>query len=233
MTTTTTTWRDIIGPLKGTAAFKHALSYVQECRARGENIFPEDRLIFNAFRLTPFDKLKVVILGQDPYHEKGQAMGLSFSVPPGIPVPPSLQNIYKELASDVPGFSIPSHGCLTAWARQGVLLLNSVLSVREGEANSHQKQGWEEFTDGVISAINEHCDSIVFMLWGNAARAKCAMVDRNRHLILECAHPSPLSAHRGFLGCHHFSKANTYLMSKGKTAINWQLPLYLDDSDPL
>lgn len=227
----TATWHDIIGPLKETENFKHALAYVKECRSAGETIFPPENLVFNAFRLTPFDKLKVVIVGQDPYHEKGQAMGLSFSVPAGVPVPPSLQNIYKELASDVPGFSIPGHGCLVPWARQGVLLLNSVLTVKEGIAYSHHNQGWEEFTDGVIEAINNNCEGIVFMLWGNAARSKCAKVDRNRHLVLESAHPSPLSAHRGFFGCHHFSKANAYLQAQGKTAINWQLPLYLESQD--
>lgn len=222
------TWSDIIGPLKSAPYFVQALDFVARCRAAGEEIYPDDHNIFSAFRYTPLEKLKVVILGQDPYHEPGQAMGLAFSVPPGIPVPPSLQNIYKELGSSVPGFSIPSHGCLIPWARQGVLLLNTVLTVRKGAANSHHHQGWEEFTDGVIRAINDNCSNIVFMLWGSAARQKGAGIDRSRHLVLEASHPSPLSAHRGFLGCGHFARANGYLREHGMSTVNWQLPLSLE-----
>lgn len=230
---TTLTWHEVIGPLKEMPYFYHALNFVKERRLAGETVFPPDRLIFNAFRLTPFEKLKVVIVGQDPYHEPNQAMGLSFSVPPGVPVPPSLRNIYQELRSDVPGFTVPTHGCLIPWARQGVLLLNSVLTVRAGEAFSHRGQGWEEFTDGVIAAINERSEGVVFMLWGSAARQKCARVNRSRHLVLEAPHPSPLSASRGFFGCHHFSMANAWLQEHGKTAINWQLPLYVHSIDEL
>ncbi len=227
------TWHDIIGPLKQQDYFQHALTVLAQERQAGKVIYPADHDIFNAFKYTPFDKLKIVIVGQDPYHQPGQAMGLSFSVPPGVPVPPSLQNIYRELKTDVPGFSIPSHGCLIPWARQGVLLLNSILSVQAGQPLSHRAIGWQEFTDAVIEAVNTHCDGLVFMLWGNSARNKCARVDRQRHLVLEAAHPSPLSASRGFFGCHHFSKANAYLQSTGRSPVNWQLPLYLSGTEEL
>lgn len=227
------TWHDVIGPLKETDYFRHALSSVARARQAGEVVFPADRDIFNAFKYTTFDKLKIVIVGQDPYHEPGQAMGLSFSVPPGVPVPPSLVNIYKELSTDVPGFTTPSHGCLIPWARQGVLLLNSVLTVKSGQAFSHRGIGWEQFTDAVIEVLNERCEGLVFMLWGNAAKTKCAKVDRSRHLVLEAAHPSPLSASRGFFGCRHFSQANTYLLNHGKTQVNWQLPLLVNSIEDL
>ncbi len=221
------TWHDVIGPLKESPAFIHALNFSRQERAKGVVVFPPENLVFNAFRLTPFDKLKVVIVGQDPYHEPRQAMGLSFSVPPGIRVPPSLENIYKELSTDIRDFVIPSHGCLTSWALQGVLLLNAVLTVQAGAAFSHRNQGWEEFTDQVIAAIDAQAFGIVFMLWGSAARNKGRAVDRSRHLVLEAPHPSPLSAYRGFFGCRHFSKANAYLQSVGKEPVNWQLPLYI------
>ncbi len=227
------TWHDIIGPLKAGDGFQHALSFVAAERAAGQIIYPADRDIFNAFRYTAYERLKVVILGQDPYHEPGQAMGLAFSVPAGIQVPPSLRNIFAELSRDVPGFAIPNHGNLIPWARQGVLLLNTVLTVRAGQAFSHHNQGWEEFTDGVIRAVNEHAQGVVFMLWGRPARSKAALIDRSRHLVLEAAHPSPLSANRGFFGCRHFSRANAYLASQGKGAVNWQLPVYLDGSEAL
>ncbi len=227
------TWHDIIGPCKAQDYFQHALLTVAQARQRGVEVFPRDHDIFNAFKYTPLDKLKIVIVGQDPYHQPGQAMGLSFSVPVGVPVPPSLQNIYRELQSDVPGFSVPNHGCLIPWARQGVLLLNSILTVQAGQPMSMRGIGWELFTDAVIAAINEHCEHLVFMLWGNAAKNKCAKVDRQRHLVLEAAHPSPLSASRGFFGCRHFSKANAYLHAHGCTTINWQLPVYLDGSEQL
>ena len=199
--------------------------------AAGQRCFPPRHEIFNAFRLTPFQDLKVVILGQDPYHEEGQAMGLSFSVRPGVRVPPSLVNIYKELSHDIPGFVIPPHGCLTPWAKQGVLLLNSILTVREGAAAAHANQGWEIFTDNVIAKINEYSEHVVYLLWGSKAKAKCKVVDRSRNLILESPHPSPLSASRGFFGCHHFSQANAYLVSQGRDPIDWHLPETIPESD--
>ena len=218
------TWHDIIGPLKQTDSFRHAYQFQMERRRLGEEIYPRSEDVFNAFKYTAFDDLKVVILGQDPYHEPGQAMGLSFSVPFSVPVPPSLQNIYKELSNDIPGFIIPNHGNLIPWAKQGVLLLNSVLTVNAHQAFSHQGQGWEEFTDGVIKAINANSENIVFLLWGSPARKKGAGIDRSRHLVLETVHPSPLSAYRGFFGCHHFSKCNEYLREHNKHEIDWSLP---------
>ena len=186
-------------------------------------IFPPNKLIFNAFNHTPFDQVKVVILGQDPYHNIGQAHGLSFSVPPGIEIPPSLRNMYKELSTDIPGFNLPAHGDLTAWADQGVLLLNATLTVRAHTAGSHQGKGWELFTDRAISALSQQREGIVFLLWGRYAKNKAAIIDHRKHLILTAAHPSPLSAHNGFFGCRHFSKANEYLIKTGKEPINWQL----------
>ena len=227
------TWHDIIGPLKQTDSFRHAYMYQDERRRAGDIIYPKREDIFNAFKYTAFDNLKVVILGQDPYHEPGQAMGLSFSVPVGIPVPPSLQNIYTELKNDIPGFVVPDHGNLIPWARQGVLLLNSVLTVKAHQAFSHKDQGWEEFTDGVIKAINDSSENVVFLLWGSPARRKGAGIDRTKHLVLETVHPSPLSAYRGFFGCHHFSTANKYLSEHGKAPIDWQLPVHLNGDEIL
>ena len=215
------TWHDLLGPLKTQPYFTHALGYYDQDVASGHRCFPPRHEIFNAFRLTKFEELKVVILGQDPYHELGQAMGLSFSVRPGVRVPPSLVNIYKELSQDIPGFVPPPHGCLVSWARQGVLLLNAILSVREGQAMAHANQGWEQFTDAVIHELSAHRDHLVFMLWGSYAKAKGAQIDTSRHCILTAAHPSPLSAYRGFFGCHHFSLANAYLTSHGLTPIDW------------
>jgi uracil-DNA glycosylase len=189
---------------------------------RGAQIFPPGNLIFNALNSTPLDKVEVVILGQDPYHGPGQAQGLSFSVPQGVPIPPSLQNIYKELESDL-GLAPPAHGDLSAWARQGVLLLNAVLTVEAHKAGSHQGQGWEIFTDRIVSVINESQDGVVFMLWGTYAQKKGAVIDRKRHLVLTAPHPSPLSAYRGFLGCKHFSQCNEYLQSKGNKPIDWRV----------
>ena len=185
-------------------------------------IFPPSDDIFNAFHMTPLEKVKVVILGQDPYHNDGQAHGLSFSVKPEVEIPPSLVNIYKELHDDL-GCRIPDNGCLTKWADQGVLLLNTVLTVRAHQANSHKGIGWEEFTDAAIRALNREDRPIVFMLWGTPARRKKAMLDNPRHLILEAPHPSPLSAYRGFFGCRHFSQANEFLKFHGQEPIDWQI----------
>src|SRR5574344_1422156 len=226
-------WADIIGPFKKSDAFFNAFNYQKQRRAEGFNVYPKGKDIFNAFSYAPFEKLKVVIIGQDPYHEENQAMGLSFSVPVGVQIPPSLRNIYKELSLEIPGFTIPDHGNLIPWARQGVLLLNACLTVEEGKPLSHQKIGWEQFTDGVIKAINDKCENLVFMLWGNPAQQKGACIDANKHLVLKCAHPSPLSASRGFFGCHHFSKANQYLIAHHKKPIDWQLPLHLEGSEEL
>ncbi len=183
-------------------------------------VYPKGSLIFNAFNQTPFDAVKVVILGQDPYHGPGQAHGLCFSVPEGIPFPPSLRNILKEIREDI-GKNIPPHGNLERWAKQGVLLLNATLTVRANQAGSHQKKGWENFTDTVIKKIADERENIVFMLWGRYARDKKSLIDESRHCVLEAAHPSPLSAHNGFFGCRHFSKANKYLINKNKEAIDW------------
>ena len=185
-------------------------------------VFPPGKYIFNAFNQTPFDKVKVVLLGQDPYHEPGQAHGLCFSVQPGVPLPKSLINICKELQSDV-GVPFPRCGDLTAWARQGVLLLNATLTVRAHLAGSHQNHGWERFTDTVIRRVSEEREHVVFMLWGQYAQAKAPLIDASRHLVLKAPHPSPLSASRGFFGCRHFSKANEWLVSQGMEPVDWRL----------
>ena len=183
--------------------------------------YPPGRLIFNAFNLCPFDSVKVVIIGQDPYHEAGQAMGLSFSVPDGVAMPPSLQNIFKEIQGDL-GIGVPQRGNLTRWAEQGVLLLNATLTVRAHQAGSHQRHGWERFTDAAISRLSEGRDHLVFILWGGYARSKASLIDRSRHLVLESVHPSPLSANRGgWFGNHHFSRCNEYLAGHGMGPINW------------
>lgn len=198
-------------------------SFLVAEKGAGKRIFPRGPDYFRALDLTPFDKVKVVILGQDPYHGAGQAHGLCFSVQPGVRIPPSLVNIYKELQSDL-GIAPVKHGFLESWARQGVLLLNSVLTVEEARAASHQGKGWEKFTDAVIRVVNERVDHAVFMLWGSYAQKKAAFVDQSRHLVLKAPHPSPLSAHTGFLGSGHFSKANAWLESKGRGGITWTLP---------
>ena len=185
-------------------------------------IYPPGNLIFNAFQHTPFHRVKAVILGQDPYHGTGQAHGLCFSVPPGIPQPPSLVNIFKELRDDL-GIPIPQHGNLENWADQGVLLLNATLTVRANQAGSHQNRGWETFTNRVIESISEQKKGMVFLLWGRYAQAKELLVDGNRHLVLKAAHPSPFSAYNGFFGCRHFSKTNVYLEQQGYSGINWRL----------
>ena len=192
-------------------------------REAGKRIFPPGSNWFRALDLTPLDEVKVVILGQDPYHGPGQAHGLCFSVPNGVRPPPSLINIYKELQSDL-GISPPAHGFLEHWARQGVLLLNSVLTVEMGLAASHRDRGWERFTDAVVRLVNAKPEPVVFMLWGSYAQKKASFVDMSKHLVLKAPHPSPLSAHSGFLGCRHFSKANAFLESRGRTPIDWALP---------
>lgn len=226
-------WKDIIGPLKQKDYFKNAFAYQKSLRSQGVTVYPPEKDMFNAFVYTNPDNLKVVIIGQDPYHEEGEAMGLSFSVPVGIKIPPSLRNIYKELTLEYPSYVVPNHGNLIPWARQGVLLLNSVLSVTAQNANSHAGRGWEEFTDDVIKELSEKLDGLVFMLWGASAIKKGQVIDSSRHLVLTSVHPSPLSAHRGFFGCGHFIKANEYLEGKGKKAVDWQLPEYLTGSEEL
>ena len=186
-----------------------------------KTIYPDMNNIFNSMKLTPFNDIKVVILGQDPYHEEGQAMGLSFSVPRGTELPPSLQNIFKEIKSEFNLEKDIKCGDLTCWAKQGVLLLNTVLTVRAHQANSHKGKGWEEFTDGIIKKISEKRENVVFLLWGANARSKRELIDKGKHLVLECAHPSPLSAYNGFFKCNHFIKANEYLIKHNKIPISW------------
>lgn len=189
----------------------------------GKVIYPHSSNWFHALEATPLDQVKVVILGQDPYHQPGQAHGLCFSVLPGVKTPPSLVNMYKELETDL-GIAPAGHGYLESWASQGVLLLNAVLTVEDSKANAHKGQGWEQFTDAVIAAVNEHCEQVVFLLWGSYAQKKGAVIDRSRHQVLHAPHPSPLSAYRGFFGSQPFSQANQYLTQVGKAPINWQLP---------
>ncbi|MBG6242127.1 MAG: uracil-DNA glycosylase [Candidatus Symbiopectobacterium sp. Dall1.0] len=219
--TTELTWHDVLAQEKEQPYFVQTLTFAGNARAEGKVIYPPQKDVFNAFRYTEFNQVKVVILGQDPYHGPNQAHGLSFSVRPGIPAPPSLMNMYKELANDIPGFTIPQHGCLQSWAEQGVLLLNTVLTVEAGQAHSHANLGWETFTDRVISALNEKRDGIVFLLWGAHAQRKGSIIDTQRHHVLKSPHPSPLSAHRGFLGCRHFSKTNQFLIQQGQSPIDW------------
>ena len=213
------TWRQHLQSEFDKPYFAQLVNFVKGEYATRQ-IFPPGRLIFNAFNLCPFDKVKVVIIGQDPYHDDGQANGLCFSVNPGTDFPPSLQNIFKEIADDL-GRPIPTDGDLSRWASQGVLLLNATLTVRAHQAGSHQGKGWETFTDAAIQALATHRDGIVYMLWGAYAQRKGALIDRARNLVLTSAHPSPLSAYRGFFGNHHFSLANDYLRSRGETPIEW------------
>ncbi|MDF0731122.1 uracil-DNA glycosylase [Pseudomonas entomophila] len=198
--------------------------FLRQEYAAGKEIYPPGPLIFNALNSTPLDKVKVVILGQDPYHGPGQAHGLCFSVQPGVPTPPSLVNIYKELQRDL-NLPIPNHGYLQSWADQGVLLLNTTMTVQRGAAASHAKAGWQPFTDRVIQLVSERCENVVFLLWGSHAQSKQTLIDGTRHLVLKSVHPSPLSAYRGFLGCGHFSRANGFLEQRGLAPIDWALPL--------
>ncbi len=214
-------WLDILQPEFDLPYMKALKIFLQQEKERGKIVYPRGSDIFNAFNTTRIKDVRVVILGQDPYHGPGQAHGLSFSVPPGVPLPPSLQNIYKEIEAEY-GQPMPRKGDLTGWAKQGVLLLNATLTVEAHQAGSHQKKGWEDFTDAVIRAINDRCDHVVFMLWGSYAQKKGAFIDRAKHLVLQSPHPSPLSAHRGFLGNGHFKEANEYLEKNGRTAVDWR-----------
>jgi uracil-DNA glycosylase len=217
------TWRQPLAA-EFSDPYMHALrTFLVGEKAKGKHIFPKGSEWFRALDLTPLDQVRVVILGQDPYHGEGQAHGLCFSVQPGVRVPPSLSNIYKELKSDL-GIEPAKHGHLEGWAQQGVLLLNSVLTVEMGQAASHQGKGWERFTDAVIRCVNAREDPVVFLLWGAYAQKKAAFVDPSRHFVLKAAHPSPLSAHNGFLGCNHFSQTNAFLMKRGIKPIDWTLP---------
>ena len=214
-------WKDALADEFGKPYFESLVRFLHDEKTAGKRIFPPGSQIFRAFELTPVPQVKVVILGQDPYHGLGQAHGLSFSVPDGIPAPPSLKNIFREIETYL-GVRMSGYPNLEKWARQGVLLLNAILTVRAGEAASHSRIGWEEFTDAVIRYISDNCSGVVFMLWGNFARSKREIIDRSRHYVLEAAHPSPL-ARGAFFGCRHFSQANRLLEAQGKTPIDWQL----------
>lgn len=214
-------WQQALGDVLEREYWKDIKSFILSEKSNGKTIFPPSNLIFNAFERCSFENIKVLILGQDPYHGKGQAHGLSFSVPDGVSVPPSLQNIFKELNTDIDGFTIPNHGNLTRWAEQGVLLLNAFLTVNEGEPTSHQASGWEFFTNDVIATISSRKDAVVFLLWGKFAEQKKSLIDTQKHLVLTAPHPSPFSAHKGFIGCKHFSKANAFLISKDLKPIEW------------
>lgn len=214
-------WKSVLMDQFQSPYFKTLKEFLVEEKKK-YTVYPPGRLIFNAFQHTPFEAVKVVILGQDPYHGKGQAHGLCFSVPPGVPKPPSLVNIFKELQSDL-GTPLPEHGTLEKWANQGVLLINATLTVRDGQAGSHQNKGWETFTNRVIEVVSQEKTGVVFLLWGRYAQAKASLIDENKHLLLKAAHPSPLSAHNGFFGCRHFSRTNEYLAQQGKSGIDWTL----------
>lgn len=214
-------WAEALKDEFGKSYFAELASRLHAEKAAGKVIFPPGQAIFRAFELTPLQDVKVVILGQDPYHEYGQAMGLSFSVPDGVPAPPSLKNIFREIETDL-GVTMSGSPNLEPWARQGVLLLNAILTVRQGEAASHSSYGWQEFTDAVIRTISERCSGVVFLLWGNYARSKAPLIDTGRHYVLEAAHPSPL-ARGAFFGCRHFSKANELLTKQGRSPIDWKI----------
>jgi uracil-DNA glycosylase len=216
-------WKARIGDWLLREDMRALSAFLRQRKAAGAHIFPPGPQIFAAFDATPFDQVKVVVLGQDPYHGYGQAHGLCFSVQPGVPVPPSLLNIYKEIEADL-GIPRPDHGCLLPWAQRGVLLLNAVLTVEEGKAGAHQGRGWEGFTDHVVDVLNREREGLVFLLWGSYAQAKGKVIDPRRHRVLKAPHPSPLSAHRGFLGCRHFSATNEYLQRRGIAPVDWRLP---------
>jgi uracil-DNA glycosylase len=213
-------WKEALSPVFRRHFFLQLVTHVKTEIASGSIIYPSGNLIFNAFWQTPFNKVKVVILGQDPYHNPGQAHGLSFSVPEGTALPPSLQNIYKEIADDIGG-TPPASGDLTHWANQGVLLLNAALTVRQNEPASHAKIGWTAFTDAVITTLSEQREGLIFLLWGKFAQDKQQLIDETKHVVLKAAHPSPLSAYKGFLGCKHFSKVNEILVARGQSPIQW------------
>lgn len=214
-------WKRVLASEFEQPYFQAVTTFVRKELAEGKTLYPPGPLIFNAFTQTPFEKVKVVILGQDPYHNAGQAMGLSFSVPKTVKAPPSLVNVYKEIKADL-DLPIPTHGDLTDWAQQGVFLLNAILTVEAGNAGSHQKSGWQFFTDAVIKRLSDEREHLVFMLWGNFARNKRVYIDKSKHLILEAAHPSPLAGN-AFSGCRHFSQANEYLVKNGLDPINWRV----------
>lgn len=216
-------WKAHVGEYLRRPDMQELAAFLRTRKAAGAKVYPPGADIFAALDATPFDQVKVVILGQDPYHGPGQAHGLCFSVRPGVPAPPSLENIYKELERDL-GIPRPTHGCLQHWAEQGVLLLNAVLTVEDGRAGAHAGKGWEGFTDHIVDVLNRERDHLVFLLWGSYAQKKGAMIDTRRHKVLRAPHPSPLSAHRGFLGCGHFSAANEYLRRTGQAPIDWSLP---------
>jgi uracil-DNA glycosylase len=216
-------WKARVGDYLLRPEMQALAAFLRAEKRAGKRIYPPGGEIFNAFAHTPFAAVRVVILGQDPYHGPGQAHGLCFSVRAGVRVPPSLENIFREIERDL-GIARPRHGCLAAWADRGVLLLNSVLTVEEGRAGSHQGKGWEGFTDAAIGALNRERAGLVFLLWGAYAQRKGALIDSQRHLVLKSVHPSPLSAHRGFIGCGHFSATNRYLQSRGEAPMDWSLP---------
>ncbi|WP_299774473.1 uracil-DNA glycosylase [uncultured Pseudoteredinibacter sp.] len=216
-------WKELLAEEFEKPYMQQLGDFLRAEKTAGKTIYPPGPLMFNALNSTPFDKVKVVVLGQDPYHGPDQAHGLSFSVPAGVRIPPSLLNIYKEIERDL-ALPIPNHGCLQSWADQGVLLLNATLSVQQANAGSHQKKGWEQFTDHIVALLNEQREGLVFLLWGSYAQKKGRIIDANKHCVLKSVHPSPLSAHRGFLGCGHFSAANQYLQQRGLSPINWSVP---------
>jgi uracil-DNA glycosylase len=218
------TWQEIIRQQQSQSYFQQINDFVEQQRRDGKVVYPPENQVFSAFDMTPFEDVRVVILGQDPYHGAQQAHGLAFSVLPGVKIPPSLRNMYKELADDIEGFEAPTHGYLESWAQQGVLMLNTVLTVEEGKAHSHAKCGWETFTDHIISQLNERAEPIVFLLWGAHAQKKGQAIDEKKHFVLSAPHPSPLSARRGFFGCKHFSQTNELLKSQNLPAIDWCLP---------
>lgn len=220
-------WESIINDERDKEYFQSVLAFVEQQRNSGKTIYPPQEQVFSAFDMTPFESVRVVILGQDPYHGAKQAHGLAFSVLPGVKIPPSLRNMYKELAQDIDGFEIPSHGYLDTWASQGVLMLNTVLTVEEAKAHSHAKCGWETFTDAIIAELNQRSEPIIFLLWGAHAQKKGQAIDADKHHVLVAPHPSPLSARRGFFGCQHFSMTNELLSSINQQPIDWTLPLAL------